>query len=175
MKKFFLFCWLLLGFTCLKAQNSAMYFADETVPGRPYAKDPYVIYFKQKYWMYYSTPDTQKKEWHIGIATSSDLIKWDKVGDIFGLKGTAEEKGICAPGAFLKDGILHLFYQTYGNGKSDAICHATSTDGIHFERNATNPIFHPTPSDWSCGRAIDAEVVSYKNQFFLYYATWTID
>lgn len=171
MKKIFLFCCLLLGFTCPKAQNPAMYFADETVPGRPYAKDPYVIYFKQKYWMYYSTPDAQKKEWHIGIATSSDLIKWDKVGDIFGLKGTAEEKGICAPGAFLKDGVLHLFYQTYGNGKSDAICHATSTDGIHFERNATNPIFHPTPSDWSCGRAIDAEVVSYKNQFFLYYAT----
>ena len=61
MKKFFLFCCLLLGFTCLKAQNPDMYFADETVPGRPYAKDPYVIYFKQKYWMYYSTPDAQKR------------------------------------------------------------------------------------------------------------------
>ena len=153
------------------AQNPAMYYGDESIPGRPFSKDPYVIFFQQKYWMYYSTPDALKKEWHIGIATSTDLVHWDKIGDIYGLKGTVEEKGICAPGALIKDGQLHLFYQTYGNGKSDAICHATSKDGINFIRNATNPIFHPRESDWSCGRAIDAEVVSYKNNYFLYFAT----
>ena len=81
-----------------------------------------------------------------------------------------EKKGLCAPGALVKDGKVNLFYQTYGNGKNDAICHAVSADGIHFERNPTNPIFRPT-GDWTCGRAIDAEVCEFKGLFFLYFAT----
>ena len=68
------------------------------------------------------------------------------------------------------DGKVHLFYQTYGNGKKDAICHAISDDGIHFRRNPTNPIFHPA-GDWTCGRAIDAEVCEFKGRYFLYFAT----
>jgi len=162
---------LLANNTPLFAQTPEMYYGDLDVPSRPYAKDPYVIFFQGKYWMYYSVPTEPKKEWYIGIATSLDLVKWKKEGNMKGLSGTVEEKGICAPSALLRDGVLHLFYQTYGNGKQDAICHATSTNGIDFERDPTNPIFRPKISDWSCGRAIDAEVVSYKNQYFLYYAT----
>ncbi|NID12923.1 family 43 glycosylhydrolase [Fibrivirga algicola] len=153
------------------AQQPAMYYGDTDVPARPYAKDPYVVFFQGTYWMYYSVPSEQFKEWYIGIATSSDLVHWVKKGNLKGQKGTVEEKGICAPGALVKDGTLHLFYQTYGNGKLDAICHATSTNGIDFDRDATNPIFRPKVSDWSCGRAIDAEVIAYKTNYFLYYAT----
>jgi predicted GH43/DUF377 family glycosyl hydrolase len=159
------------SFFTLIAQKPAMHYGDSDVPDRPFAKDPYVIFFKDKYWMYYSVPDAFKKEWYIGIATSTDLVKWDKAANLKGNKNTIEEKGICAPGALIKDGILHLFYQTYGNGKMDAICHAISTNGIDFERDITNPIFRPKVSDWSCGRAIDAEVILYKNKYFLYYAT----
>jgi beta-1,2-mannobiose phosphorylase / 1,2-beta-oligomannan phosphorylase len=162
---------VLLFSTPVSAQIPTMYYGDKDVPDRPFAKDPYVIFFKDKYWMYYSVPDANKKEWYIGIANSMDLIKWEKIANLKGLKNTVEEKGICAPGALIKDGKLHLFYQTYGNGKSDAICHAISTNGIDFERDATNPVFRPKLSDWSCGRAIDAEVVAYKNKYFLYYAT----
>jgi predicted GH43/DUF377 family glycosyl hydrolase len=153
------------------AQQPSMYYGDLDVPNRPYAKDPYVIFFQDTYWMYYSVPDEKRKEWYIGIATSKDLTHWEKKGNMKGKKGTVEEKGICAPGALIKDGVLHLFYQTYGNGKSDAICHAMSKNGIDFERDPTNPIFRPTLNDWTCGRAIDAEVVAFKNQYFLYYAT----
>jgi len=148
-----------------------MYFSDTFVANRPFAKDPHVIFFKNQYWMYYTVPDELKKLLHIGIATSNDLNYWKKVGDIFGLKGSAEENGICAPRALIKDGVLHLFYQTYGNAKLEAIYHAYSKNGFDFERDPTNPIFRPKISDWSFGRAIDAEVIAYKNQYFLYYAT----
>jgi hypothetical protein len=60
------------------AQNPEMFYGDLDVPSRPYAKDPYVIFFQGKYWMYYSTPDKEKKEWYIGIASSSDLVNWEK-------------------------------------------------------------------------------------------------
>ncbi|WP_240543580.1 family 43 glycosylhydrolase [Spirosoma foliorum] len=108
--------------------------------------------------------------WGIGIARSTDLTNWAKVGEITPV-ADYEKKGLCAPGALVRDGKVHLFYQTYGNGRNDAICHAVSTDGIHFDRNPTNPIFHPAISDWSCGRAIDAEVIKFKDQYFLYFAT----
>ena len=85
---FFIFFGSLI-LTAGNAQNPAMYYGDESLPGRPFSKDPYVIFFQQKYWMYYSTPDAFKKEWHIGIATSNDLVHWEKVGDIYGLKGTS--------------------------------------------------------------------------------------
>jgi beta-1,2-mannobiose phosphorylase / 1,2-beta-oligomannan phosphorylase len=171
ISSFCLFLLLAISPLALYGQQPAMYYGDTFVEGRPFAKDPYVIYFKDQYWMYYTVPDAQKKVLHIGIATSSDLTTWKKVGNIFGQPGTVEANGICAPSALIKDGVLHLFYQSYGNAKLDAICHAQSSNGLDFERDASNPIFRPKAGDWSCGRAIDAEVVLFKNQYFLYYAT----
>lgn len=45
-----------------------------------------------------------------------------------------------------------------------------SLDGITFVRDATNPVFRPTGA-WTCGRAIDAEVVRFGNRYLLYFAT----
>ena len=151
-----------------------MMFADSSRLGRPMAKDPQVIRFKDRYLLYYSVPeytDPQgvKHGWGIGVAESRNLFDWTKIGEI-PVVADYEKKGICAPGALVRDGKVHLFYQTYGNGPKDAICHAVSSDGLHFKRNPTNPIFRPT-GDWNCGRAIDAEVSKFKNQYFLYFAT----
>ena len=66
--------------------------------------------------------------------------------------------------------MVLLLYQTYVNVRKDAVCHATSTDGINFVRDSSNPIFAPT-GDWTCGRAIDAEVCFFRGKYFLYFAT----
>lgn len=152
-----------------------MMFSDSSRIGAPYAKDPHVIKFKGRYLMYYSIPGKKTSDswvgWGIGVAESSNLIDWKKIGEINPLKNADyEQKGICAPSAIVIKGKVHLFYQTYGNGANDAICHATSTNGIEFARNATNPIFKAT-GDWNCGRAIDAEIFKFKGQYFLYFAT----
>ncbi|WP_346237642.1 family 43 glycosylhydrolase [Niabella insulamsoli] len=150
-------------------QLPTMYYSDSGVIARPIAKDPKIVYFKGQYLMYYSVPGHQNKSWSIGIAASSDLTHWKKIGAI---KPAAayEKNGLCAPGALVKNDQVHLFYQTYGNGKNDAICHAVSDDGLVFSRNPTNPVFHPT-GEWNCGRAIDAEVVPFNGRYFLYFAT----
>ena len=161
---------LLLTAGGIQAQlKPEMYFGDTTTLGRPYSKDPKVAYFKGRYLMYYSMPGVGMQNWSIGIASSTDLTNWTKVGEI---KPAAEyeKNGLCAPGLIVKEGKIHLFYQTYGNRENDAICHAVSDDGINFTRNPTNPIFKPTGS-WTIGRAIDAEVVQFKDQYFLYFAT----
>ncbi|MCK8495010.1 family 43 glycosylhydrolase [Spirosoma sp. RP8] len=151
-----------------------MMYGDRSRLGRPYAKDPHVVKFKGRYLMYFSVPaytDSAgvKHGWGIGVAESRNLVDWQKIAEIPPV-ADYEKAGICAPGALLKDGKIHLFYQTYGGGPKDAICHAWSDDGIHFTRNTTNPIFRPT-GDWNCGRAIDAEVYRFKNNYFLYFAT----
>jgi hypothetical protein len=43
---FFIFFGSLI-LTVGNAQNPAMYYGDESLPGRPFSKDPYVIFFQQ--------------------------------------------------------------------------------------------------------------------------------
>ena len=164
-----------------------MLFADD-LRGRPFSKDPAVVRFAGKYWMYYSLPPFTEsvparnllsdptgsllsipQGWNIGIAQSDNLEDWTVVGDLRPAAGY-EANGICAPGAIVLDGQVHLFYQTYGNGPKDAICHAVSADGLHFTRNPSNPVFHPS-GDWTAGRAIDADVIAHQGELYLFFAT----
>ena len=116
-----------------------------------------------------STDKSLPKGWAIGIADSRDLVNWKKIGEILP-EQECEKNGIVNGRIILLDGRLHLFYNTYGNGPKDALCHATSTDGLRFARNPTNPIWSPT-GPWNNGRAIDVDVVEWGQELFLYYAT----
>ena len=141
--------------------------------GRPFSKDPFVVRYRGRYLLYFSVPpygDGRKNDgWAIGIAESTDLVNWEKIGEILP-RHDYEHKGLCAPGGIILDGKIHLFYQTYGSGRRDAICHAVSKDGISFVRNLSNPVFRPTGT-WNAGRAIDAEVIEHNEKLFLYFAT----
>ena len=148
-----------------------MHFAD-TVSGRPFSKDPAVVRFRDRYWLYYSLPPYEGKAtpgWSIGIATSDNLVDWTKAAELRN-SGEAERNGFCAPGAIVLEGKVRLFYQTYGNRQRDAICHAWSEDGIHFIRDPSNPVFRPAGA-WNCGRAIDADVIEHEDRLLLYWAT----
>ena len=158
-----------------------VYFSDTSRLGRPFAKDPSVIEFHGKYFMYYSLPpklgtsDSDHGEqtgYGIGIAVSRDLLHWEKAGELMPVQ-EVERNGIVAAGARVILGQIHVFYQTYGRGAQDAICHATSTDGIHFIHDPTNPVYRPTHMAWSVGRAIDAEVYldGASGKAYLYFAT----
>lgn len=166
----------LYNYSFFSLQEPKMKYADAARDGIPFAKDPHVIRFKDRFLMYYSVHGYTDLSgtvhgWGVGIAESKNLIDWKRVGEVnIDPDAVYEKKGFAAPCALVVDGKVNLFYQTYGNGANDAICHATSEDGIHFIRNKTNPIFHPT-GEWTCGRAIDAEVISFKGKYFLYYAT----
>ncbi len=156
-----------------------MLYGDISRTGVPFSKDPHVIRFGGRYLMYYSIPprpDDKASGWNIGIAESRDLRQWEKVGELTPAEGLEyESRGLCAPCALVRDGEVHLFYQTYGGGRSDAICHAVSSDGLTFRRNPTNPIFSPKGEGWTCGRAIDAEVCEFRGRYYLYFATRDTD
>lgn len=154
-----------------------MHFGDTTRLGRPFSKDPSVIRFGGRYLLYFSLPPWAKElappeappGWGIGIAESRDLVRWNPVAEL-APEQECDRNGLCAPGAIVLNGKVHLFYQTYGNGPRDAICHAVSEDGLRFERDASNPVFRPSGA-WTAGRAIDAEAVPHGDRLLLYYAT----
>lgn len=146
--------------------------ADTSRRGRPYAKDPSVIRFRGRYLMYFSLPsasDDIKEGWSIGIAESDDLTSWTTVAALAPF-GDYDVTGAAAPGAIVLNDEVHLFFQTYGQGRADALCHASSDDGVTFTANPENPIFAPTGA-WTCGRAIDADVVATDSHLFLAFVT----
>lgn len=148
-----------------------MLFTETHGSRKAFAKDPAVVRLNNTYYLYYSTYaiEDDKEKLMIGISRSIDMENWEFVS-LFPLTQDCEKNGVGAPGAFMKDGVVHLFYQTYGNGVKDSICHAVSNDGVNFEKDTTNPIFSPSKS-WCCGRAIDADVVEFKDKLYLYFAT----
>jgi hypothetical protein len=111
--------------------------ADTTRLGRPCSKDPSVVRFGNRYLMYFSLPPFAKEMgptnapggWSIGIAASRNLLDWAKVAELWPAQA-CDKNGLCAPCARVINGKVHLFYQTYGNGPKDAICHAFSTAGV---------------------------------------------
>jgi predicted GH43/DUF377 family glycosyl hydrolase len=172
---------LILNWACSSDNNTVnesqtmMYYTDSS-RGLNFAKDPHVVFFQNRYLMYYSVKsyidaNGVSHGLGIGIAESTDLKTWKRLADVnTDPTATYESKGMGAPCALVIDDKIHLFYQTYGNQEKDAICHAWSDDGITFTRNATNPIFHPD-GQWNCGRAIDAEVIRFKDNYLMYFAT----
>lgn len=149
-----------------------MYFAD-TSTGKSYSKDPSVVKFNGKYYMYYSVPpywDGRDNDvWTIGAAESDDMENWTVVNRLFP-EQQKKNVGICAPGAIVLNGVVHMFYQEYGYSPKDKICHAVSLNGIDFKHDPTNPIFAPG-GDWNNGRAIDADVIAFGDKLIMYYAT----
>ena len=139
-----------------------------------FAKDPAVVRFRDHYYLYYTIKYNHAdfgapEKIGIGIAQSRDLEEWENIGEL-PLEDACEKNGVGAPGAVVLEGRIHLFYQTYGNGAKDALCHAVSEDGLHFTKDKTNPVYHPEAT-WCCGRAIDADVCVFKGKLLLYYAT----
>ncbi len=150
-----------------------MLFGDATRHGLPFAKDPSVIRLGDRYLIYYSmAPSTNRdlpKGWAIGIAESRNLMDWQKVGEILP-EQDCEKNGIVNGKALLLGGKVHLFYNSYGNGKNDGLCHAVSRDGLRFTRDPSNPILRPT-GDWNAGRAIDCDAFEFGGKLWLIYAT----
>lgn len=138
------------------------------------AEDPEVVRFGDRYFMYYVlAPGTgvQRQSWHIGIAASRELelTRFEKVAEIAPAH-LGEQNGIAVGSVLVHEGRVHLFYFSYGSGANDAVCLATSTDGLWFTPHPGNPIFR-TRGEWNCGRAISPHVVRFGERWRMYVCT----
>jgi hypothetical protein len=136
------------------------------------AEDPEVVEFRGRYFLYYVLAPGEgghRLPWHIGIAVSDDLERFEKVGEL-APADLGETNGVCVGSLVVVGERLHLFYFTYGSGPNDAICHAVSDDGVRFVPHPRNPVFRAS-GGWNCGRAISPSVVRDGDRLRMYACT----
>lgn len=87
---------------------------------------------------------------------SRNLVNWEELPPALapGDGDAPDANGVWTGSLIKADGVFHLFYTGHrlGAPSPQTICHATSTDLIHFEKDPANPILMPTsrfaPTDW---------------------------
>ena len=125
------------------------------------------------YRMYYNGWADQYGAWHIGLATSTDGINWEKHPQPI-LSGTSGwEYQIGASSVIKIDGTYYLYY--YGrNLPNYKIGVATSTDGINFTRYTGNPIL-TNQEIWEHNGVLYASVIEDNTQLKMVYMSTGIN
>ena len=110
---------------------------------------PAVLFFDDKFHMWYTAGDAGSR-YKIGFATSEDGVNWTRENEARpvlgpGAKGKFDDQVVLHP-AVVRDeaGILHMWYNGVGPQKSFRVGHATSRDGVRWERqNGGDPVLGP--------------------------------
>ncbi|MBP1040992.1 glycoside hydrolase family 32 protein [Vagococcus sp. BWB3-3] len=103
------------------------------------------VYFQGEYHLFYQhyPYDSQWGPMHWGHAKSKDLIHWQELPVALAPDQVYDKDGCFSGSAIEKDGLLYLFYTGHVVEKGvtyQTQCLAISTDGIHFEKSANNPV-----------------------------------
>jgi predicted GH43/DUF377 family glycosyl hydrolase len=104
------------------------------------------VYARGRYWLFYTGYGTRSSQ--IGLATSDDGRTWTAWPEPVispGPSGQFDDTNVSLPGVVFDGQRFHLFYAgTSGQDRITRIGVATSTDGVHWDRQAT-PALVPTP------------------------------
>jgi beta-1,2-mannobiose phosphorylase / 1,2-beta-oligomannan phosphorylase len=85
---------------------------------------------------------------------------------------TWENLVVCNPGVIYDQGLFHMLYRAAGNDVDHVIRFglATSTDGIHFDRQSHLPILSPSEDGPDAGCIEDPRIVKLDGHFYITYA-----
>jgi beta-fructofuranosidase len=79
---------------------------------------------------------------------SCDLLTWEELPPALrpGEAGEPDADGVWTGSLVEADGVFHVFYTGHklGSDSPQTICHATSSDLVHFEKDPANPVLRPT-------------------------------
>lgn len=127
-------------------------------PGQPMNWDPWMIKTGDVYRLFYLRGLEGQTPWwtvsHLCGAVSKDLENWQDLGTLLQPESShAWESGrICAGCTYEEDGTLYLFYSAGGNVmpelRNEAIALATSTDGVHWQRQLDHFPLIPDTQPW---------------------------
>jgi len=112
----------------------------------------------------------------IGLAKSRDLIHWERIGLILdiGDEKDWDSGSVSGPYIYQENEFYYLFYVGfpklgYENGPG-AIGFATSTDLLHWEKSAYNPVLKNIPGkDWELGGLYKPCVIKVENKYLIFY------
>lgn len=78
----------------------------------------------------------------------------------------------CNPGVIYDNGVFYMLYRAAGDDEKHVIRFglATSTDGVHFHRASTEPVFCPSMDGYDSGCVEDPRIVKMGDEFYVTYA-----
>lgn len=115
-----------------------------------------LVCFKGYYHVFYQHAPHHEVPWqepmHWGHARTRDFLTWEELPVALCPDAPYDNCGCWSGTAIVKDGVLYLVYASLyvPEGEKDAIqtvSVAYSTDGIHFEKYANNPVIERFPAD----------------------------
>ncbi|MBE9012464.1 family 43 glycosylhydrolase [Pseudanabaenaceae cyanobacterium LEGE 13415] len=145
----------------IRIGNSIAQILRSFLKGAPMNWDPWILKDDDRYLMFYLQGIEGQTPWwsfsHLCGAMSKDLYHWEDLGILLAPSEQPWESGRISAGHTVKEnGTYYLFYSAGGKEgrelKSEGIGLATSTDGIHWERQYTHFPLIPSDDDLYYGR-----------------------
>ena len=124
-------------------------------PKQGWINDPNgLVFFKNYYHVFYQHEPDSERPWfeprHWGHARTKDFLEWEELPVALYPDTAYDNEGCWSGTAIVKDDVLYLFYASlYGEEKKQTISIAYSSDGIHFEKYAGNPVINDFPPQGS--------------------------
>lgn len=138
---------------------------NETGFGETDVEEPVVIKVGNEYKMWFNSYDDNNRKYRIRLATSSGGLHWTKLpGAVLTGVLSWEDAGITNPHVLYKDGVYRMWYMAAGSTSVWKIGYAESTDGIHWQKYAQNPLNIPTIIYTS-----SPTVIFYQDKFHMWY------
>jgi beta-1,2-mannobiose phosphorylase / 1,2-beta-oligomannan phosphorylase len=133
---------------------------------------PIVVRRNDGYHMWYT--GQAKGRSAIGYATSIDGITWARQSDKPVLVSEAPWEGVAAMCPHVMwdaaDREWKMWYSAGTQYEPNAIGYATSTDGLHWKKYASNPVLAPDPRhDWEKNRVSAAQILIWQGWYYAFY------
>ncbi len=137
-----------------------------------------LIQYKGEYHVFYQHHpfDENWGPMHWGHVKSKDLVHWEHLPIALAPTEEYDKDGCFSGSAVDDDGVLTLIYtgNRFIDQEKDILdqcqCIATSTDGIHFRKESTNPVIPKHPEDGS-GHFRDPKVWKYNDFWYMILGT----
>jgi predicted GH43/DUF377 family glycosyl hydrolase len=132
--------------------------------------DPYVIFFKGKYFMYYMG---KGHVWQVGVAISHDGIEWNKYPENPIIMATEDwcDGCVCLSGVIIYNGKLLAAVHGYNTKTSKFITKLMSSDnGIHWRyalKDEKEIVIEP--GEWSNRGIVHPDIVATDGKLYIYY------
>ncbi|KAM3093757.1 beta-fructosidase [Phormidesmis sp. 146-35] len=144
-------------------------------PKQPMIWDPWILKTGNLYRLYYLRGLEGQTPWwtvsNLCGAVSEDLENWHDLGTLLkpNPNHSWESGRICAGCTYQEDGVLYLFYSAGGKEmpdlRNEAIALATSTDGLHWQRQLDHFPLIPTEQDPWYGRCNLTQHVHWRDPY----------
>ncbi len=134
-----------------------------------------VVYDAGQYHMWYQG-STQSGSARIGYATSPDGLQWTKYGSspVFsaGASGSWDSTAVSAPCVRKVGDEWKMWYTGTGTSGSGGVGLATSPDGVHWTRYASNPVFvKGSTGSWDSASPARPSVLILNDVYHMWYGS----